>query len=296
MGEKRESLILVKSPTFKDEDAKFTFHLRADIGAAPCAQRAAECRNLGMEPNKFLLVFTHDFETEEAAQLAAAKIIELKASTEELTILKSAKGMGKKLVAYFNDDKVEAATFEGIEKYTAMIGDVALINQYFDLQMGSTRDIKAIFKEASASPSAHSVENFILKLTFSFCKGVVIKTFDVVFPKNPDPTYQHIMKLQARAYGAFHHITYTADLKEPTPWMNKAFHEKVIKPIVAAAQKAASVLTQPEILQLAKADGASSRLLMCVGPLISLEATLVAPKVLDIVAERATPAPAGGPA
>ena len=291
MGENRESVILVKSPNFKDEDAKFTLAFRFDFGTMQCSQRMDQIKGLGVEPSNNCALVTHDFETEEGAQQAATKILELKEMIPPLKYLESAKAIGKKLVACIRADAKFIEESNIIQVLAASMGDFAAINQYFELRLGTSRDLKAILGDSSASPLALALETFCFKATLSARKELPIKIAEFAASTVHSAEEQKQIKFVGRCFSTFHHLTYTVDLKEPTQEMRGSFKEAIASILMGGAQMAYGMLEQLGILEIAKTGGASTRLAFCISPLLSFEVNLFAPKALEVFTQLGTQAP-----
>jgi hypothetical protein len=288
MGENRESVILVKSPNFKDEDAKFTLGLRVDFGTTQCSQRMEQHKALGVEPANNCFVVTHDFETEEGAQQAATKAMELKAMIPPLKSLESAKAVGKKLVLCVRPDDHDMERVKIIADFATFLGEFAAVNQYFELRLGSSRDLKAILGDQSASPLALALETFCFKTTLSARKELPIKIADFAASLSTSAEEQQNFKLAGRCFGAFHHLTYTVDLKEQTSEMRETLREQITGALMMGAQMAYGMLSSFGVMEVVKSGGASTRLTFCLSPLLSLEVNLFAPKALEVFTQLAT--------
>jgi hypothetical protein len=295
MGENRESVILVKSPSFKEEDTKFSLVVRVDFGTQQCTQRMEQSKAFGVEPSANCIVITHDFETEEAAQQAAAKAMELKGVIPPLKDLESAKALGKKLVVFVRPDEGDLANIKVVDEFAKFVGDFAAINEYFELRLASSRDLKALLGDPSASPLALAAESICLKATLSFRKDLPIKIANFAASRSTSAEEQKKLKLAGHVYAAFHHITYTVDLKEPTGDMRETLKEPITGMMMMGAQMAYGMLSQLGIMEIAKAGGTSTRATLLMSSLLSFEVNLIAPKGFEVLTQLASQAMGGAP-
>lgn len=282
MGENRESVISVKSASFKDEDVKFQLSYRFDFGTKEYNERFQKIQAFGVDPPNNTLVVTHEFETEEAAKQMAAKMLELQAGPfeEPLKLLKSAKAVGRTFVACFHPKEGFDEDMEEIKGFTTAIGDFAAVNQYFEFKLATSRSVKDIIQDPSKSPLTSALDAFCLKLNCSARKELPIKVSEYVATKVP-PHEAEEAKLVGRAIAAFHHLTYNLELSPPKEDVMGEMKEGMVGMMSGLAKMLYGMAEQLGLASILKCGGSRINALFCITPLLSMEGNVFAPTVFE---------------
>jgi hypothetical protein len=290
MASNRESVIVVKGASFKEEETKFHMTFRYDFGTAECKQRIEGHKALGLEIGDNCLVLTHDFETNEAAQQAVDKLIALKPILEPLQRIELIKASGKTLIAQMGISQDTLNKIPMLAEFASAVGDFASINQFVSIDLKASRDLKDMFCDPTASPLALGLDSMCLKLTLSARKEMPVKIADFVATRLP-ASQQPKVKLIGRGVSAFHHLTYNVDLKSLNEEMRTLMKADIELPFHAGAQSFYAGLVQLGLFDVLKSSSTTTKVTFCVSPLLSFDFSLYAPKTLEVLQAQASPAP-----
>lgn len=293
MSDVRESFITIRSEEFKEEDSRFNITLRLDIGKNEYQERLQKIQQLGVEPSNNVVVITHDFESEEAAQDMVVRLNGFKETmgTElgELSeCCETIKAEGRQLITCIRAPGELAAVASMLEPFAASIGEIADANQFVEFKIASTSNLKDVLTTQSESPAAVLLSGILIKLSLALHKDLAIKLTD--FACNTVPEYEkQEVKMSGRLISSFRHLKLNIELRNPDENTKGAYKNEMIGGIMGMAQFVCGLTEQFGFLDVAKNGGAQTVARLCVSPILSAEFNLYAPTAIEALEKAANP-------
>lgn len=293
MSDIHESFITLHSEDFKEEDSKFNITLRLDVGKNECQSRMQRIQALGIEPSNNVVVITHDFVSEEAAQDMVVRLNGFKETMgAELGHIseccETIKAEGRQLIVCIKTPSELASASEMIELFAANMGDIADMNEFFEFKVASTSNLKDVLTTQYESPAAVLLSGILIKLSLALHKDLAMKVTD--FIANMVPEYEkNDVKLAGRIISSFRHLKLNIELRSPDEGTKGAYKNEMITGIMAMAQFVCGMTEQFGFLDPARNGGAQTTAIFCVSPILSAEFNLYAPTAIEALEKAANP-------
>ena len=291
--ENRESVISIKSVSFKDEDVKFQIGLRMDFGKIQCTERMDKIRALGIEPSNNAISIVHEFESETAAENMVTKVNEFKAVAgpqigKPMELLESIKAVGKKVVVSLRLPPEAVEPLSKLEDVSKSMGDFASRHQFLEFKIADCRNLNEIISDTTVSALSKALEAMCIKFTLSMNKLMPIKVAEFISTMAPGPAQAQVM-LAGHAVAAFHHLKLEIELREPNEDMKQVLKNHILMGIIGGSQMLYGMGEQYGFMEVAKNGGAQTTAMLCLSPILSFEFTIFAPTAVQAIEKAASP-------
>lgn len=294
MTDIRESHIIVRSGNYNPETAKFKLDFFIRCGKNEYAANFQKIQSLGIEPSNNVLVITHEFATEEAAQDAVEKLAKFYGDmSSQLGPLAQAceapKTQGKTIIVPLRIPEMYAAYLMALDPIFASLEDITNTHQYIQLSIGSAVDIKESFSKEDTSPIAAFAAGSILKFALCTHKDLP-KRVTALASEMGAPGDKKTLLTVGEIASSINHITLEVELAESTADAKEAFKNEIMMGTMMGAQMVCGMAEQFGLMDVAKNGGTKTTATLCISPAISLEFSLFAPTAFDTLQSMAAPA------
>ncbi len=274
----KESVITIKGRSFNEDEVKFRFSYRVDFGTAQCSEGLQFIKSHGVETANNCTFITHDFETNEGASAFAAKLWELKGqhTVPPLEMLEMAKAVDNKFVACFRLPAAFAKSVEGLHALSTYLGDFTTINQYFQVEVATSKSVKEILVDKLVSVVGVALEHFRVSVSLLSHKELPVKLVDYMSQKH-GPGSSKGLQLMGHLLGSFRRFTLTLDMGQPPAETKEFMTAILILELLQLVQKLHQVALQFDVLDILKLGHGPTKILLCVTPFLRVEANLDAP-------------------
>lgn len=293
MSDIRESSITIRSEEFKEEDARFHITLRLDFGKNECQDRMQKIQQLGVEPNNSVIVLTHDFVSEEAAQDMVAKLNGFKDMMGAeigplINCCETIKAEGRLLVVCMRAPADISNQFEILVPFAESLGEVASSNQYLEFKVASTSNLKDIVTSQAESPAAILLSGVLVRLALTLHRSLPERIAE--FVSNLVPEYEkREVQLTGKVVSAFHHLKLNVELRNPDETTKEVYKNEMVAGIMKVAQFLCGMAEQFGFMDVAKSGGSQTVAMACLSPILSAEFTVYAPTAVEALQKAASP-------